>query len=210
MTQESTGYRTQEQILFDLAKAFGFSPEALEANREGKLSKDQHKRFIGRCARPATMALISALAPILFWTAITAGKAQVSFLDAVPIYLNSVVHVSQLVETQGKWGAFVTIGSTALFLILGAIMASRVSLPLYFDLLEKKVEVQEGRLISREDQTLRGNGRDPIEKYYFNFKTHSWEVNLASFRALETGSTYRMYLLPRSNLLVALEPKVSR
>jgi hypothetical protein len=210
MTEASTGYRTQEQVLFDLAKAYPFSPEALEKNRDGKLAKDQHKKYIGRCARPATMALISALAPILFWTSITAGKAQVSFMDALPIFFNNLIHLSQFVEAQGRWSAIVTVGTTAVFLILAAITASKISLPLYFDLLDKKVEVQEGRLIAREDQTLRANGRDPIEKYYFNFKTHSWEVSLAAYRALETGSTYRLYLLPRSNLLVSLEPKLTR
>jgi hypothetical protein len=33
-------------------------------------------------------------------------------------------------------------------------------------------------------------------------------VNLAAYRALEPGSIYVVYILPRSELLVSIEPKV--
>lgn len=209
MIEEATGYRSKEQVLGDLAKAFPFTPNALEANRQGKLAKEQFKQFIGRCARPAIMAAVCALAPILFWTGITAGKQQVSFDAALPIFLGNLLNVGELVASQGKWGAFATLGTTVAFLGLAAFLASRVSLLLYFDLLERRVVMKKGRVIAREEQTLRQNGRDPIEEYYFSFRTERYAVNLASYRALENGSIYLLYLLPRSNVLVSLEPKVN-
>lgn len=209
MISDATGFRSKEQVLIDLSKAFPFSPEALEVNRQGKLAKEQFKKYIGRCSRPATMALVCFLAPLIFWTAITAGKQQISFDAAFPMFLNNLVHVGELAAAQGKWTAFVTLGTTIAFLGLAFFMASRISIPLYFDLLDRKVTMQEARLVAHDDQTMRENGRDPIEKYYFGVKGRYYEVNLASYRALDSGSVYLLYLLPRSDLLVSLEPKIS-
>ena len=76
-------------------------------------------------------------------------------------------------------------------------------------MLERSIVAREARINAREEQTIRPNGRDPIEVYFFETKTDRYEVNLAAYRALEDGSVYRLYLLPRSKLLVSLEPKVS-
>jgi hypothetical protein len=76
--------------------------------------------------------------------------------------------------------------------------------------LAREVATREGRVIAREEQTLRPNGRDPIEKYYFNLKNDRFDVNFAAYRALENGSTYLIYVLPRSGVLVSMEPKVVR
>jgi hypothetical protein len=207
---EATEYRSKDQVLFDLAKAFPFSADALETNRQGKLARDQFKKYIGRCTRPAIMAVVCFLAPLLFWTGITATKQQVSFVAAFPIFLSNLTHLGQLAASQGKWSAFFTIGTTIAFLGLAGFMVSRISLLLYFDLLDRNVTFKEGRLVAREEQTLRDNGRDPIEKYYFGLKTQRYEVNLASYRALDNGSVYLLYLLPRSDLLISLEPKLTR
>ena len=79
---------------------------------------------------------------------------------------------------------------------------------MYFDLLAREVVAREGRVIAREEQTLRPNGRDPIEKYYFDVKDKRYDVNHAAYKALENGSNYLMYVLPRSGVLVAMEPKI--
>ena len=89
-------------------------------------------------------------------------------------------------------------------------MASRFPFALYFDILDGTVFVQEGRLIAREEQTLRPNGRDPIEKYFLDMKADRFQVNLAAFRAVESGALYLVYLLPRSQVLVSLEPKITK
>ena len=87
-------------------------------------------------------------------------------------------------------------------------MASRVPLTLYFDLLDSKVEAREGRVVAREEQINRPNGRDPIEKYFFSLRYLNMPVSLAAYRALEAGSIYIVYLLPRSERLASIEPKV--
>jgi hypothetical protein len=72
------------------------------------------------------------------------------------------------------------------------------------------VLIKEGIIVCRKYQTLRSNGRDPVEKYFLDIKTERFEVNLAAFRAVENGAMYLVYLLPRSQVLVSLEPKVPK
>ena len=191
----------------DLAKALHFSPDSLEANRKGRLSGQQFTGLIGKCASPAFMTVLFAAAPFLVWGAVTAGQQQASFSGGLQMFLDQIMHIGDLADAQGKFAVITRIGSLLLCLGLAALFATRVSIGLYFDLLERSVSVKEGRVIAREEQTIRPNGRDPIEKYYLDIKTDRFPVNLAAYRAVENGSVYLLYLLPRSRQLVAIEPK---
>jgi len=206
--EDATIFRAKDKVLYDLSKALHFSPESLEANRKGRLSKEQIKKLSGRCIRPAILAFIFAAAPFAVWTWINAGRQQISFGAAFPALLTELTHASDLFEAHGKIGGVIIFGSVLIGLALAALMASRDSLQLYFDLLARKVEVREGRVVAREEQVLRPNGRDPIEKYFFTLRQLKIEVNLAAYRALEDGSIYLMYVLPRSELLASIEPKM--
>jgi len=206
---DTTGYRSKEQVLCDLAKSYPFSPEALEANRQGRLAADQFKRYASQCGRPAVIATVLFFAPFLFWTLMTAARQHVSWLDALPLFLGSLVHLNETMQAQGKIGTFLMVGSTVASVGIGFFMASRISMTLYFDLLERKVVAKESRVIAREEQIMRDNGRDPIERYFFAAKSKEYEVSLASFRALESGSVYLLYTLPRSDVLVSIEPKIT-
>ena len=76
--------------------------------------------------------------------------------------------------------------------------------------MDGKTETREGRVVAREETTHRPNGRDPIEKYFFSLRHLDVPVSLAAYRAIENGSIYLVYLLPRSELLVSMEPKVDQ
>ena len=205
----ASSYRTKEQVLLDLGKALHFSPQTLEENRKGKLSLEQVKHFAGKLSRPATMTMACIVAPLFFWTGITASHQQVSFNAAFPLFFGQFAHLGQLLDEQGKLYTLAMLGSTIGLIVLGLWFASKFSVALYFDLLDRSVVKREGRVTGREEQTMRENGRDPIEKYYFDCKTQVYEVNSAAVRALESGSVYVMYLLPRSEVLVSLEPKIA-
>ena len=105
-------------------------------------------------------------------------------------------------------GAALMLGSIVVSLAIAALMSFRVPLSLYFDLLDRKVDAREGRVVAREEITNRANGRDPIEKYFFCLRYLNMPVDLAAYRALEAGSIYIVYLAPRSEVLVAIEPKI--
>ena len=208
MIEDATIYRSKEQVLYDLSKALHFSPETLEANRKGRLSKEQIKGLAPQFAQPAILAVVLAVAPFAIWTWITAQRQQLPMGNAFPALLTELAHVSDLLEAHGKIGGILMLGSIVISLGLAMFMAMRVPLSLYFDLLAGKVEAREGRVVAREEQINRANGRDPIEKYYFSLRFLNMPVNLAAYRALEAGSIYIVYLLPRSEVLASIEPKM--
>jgi hypothetical protein len=208
VTEDATIYRTKEQVLNDLAKALCFSRESLETNRKGHISKEQAKELYGRCVRPAVLLILSAFGPVAIWTWITAGRAQLSLANALPALLTELAHVKSLLENHGKMGGLLMLGSIIGGLVLAALMAMRMPFPLFFDLLDGKVQAREGRVVAREETINRPNGRDPIEKYFFSLRYLNMPVNLAGYRALEDGSIYIVYLTPRSELLLSIEPKL--
>jgi hypothetical protein len=205
---DSSAFRTKEQVLFDLSKAMGFSPASLEANRLGRLSAEQFKQFIGRCVNPAVIAAISAIAPFLLWVSLTGMHEHISFPAAASIFFGQLLHLSEMAEAKGKISTLVTLATILGGLGFAAYQALRFSPGLYLDLVARAVVTREGRVIAREEQTLRPNGRDPIEKYFFDVKDKRYDANYASYKALENGSNYVMYVLPRSGVLVSMEPKM--
>lgn len=209
MIEDSISYRTKGQVLYDLSKALRFSPESLEANRKGRLSKEQVKQLFPQVARPVFLTFVLAVAPFLVWTWITSAREQLSFINAFPVLLHKLTHMQDLLDAQGPRGAMLVLGSFVVCLGIAAFLALRVPWALYFDLLDKNVDAREGRVTAREETINRNNGRDPIEKYFFSLRYLNMPVNLAAYRALENGSVYIVYLTRRSEILVSMEPRMN-
>ncbi len=208
MVEDATRFRTKEQVLYDLSQALRFSPDSLEANRKGRLSKDQVKQLAPQVILPMILTFVLAVGPLLVWTYVTAGRQQLSFTNAFPALINELAHVHDLFDAHGKIGGVTMLGSILVPLAIAAFMILRLPIMLYLDLLDRKVEARDGRVVAREEQINRPNGRDPIEKYFFSLRYLNMPVSLAAYRALEAGSLYIVYLLPRSELLVSIEPKM--
>jgi hypothetical protein len=206
--EDASTFRSKEQVLLDLSKGLHFSPESLEANRNGKLSKEQVKLLAPRCIQPALLTLFFLIVPISIWTWVTAGRQQISFKAAFPALLAELTHVECLLDTHGKLGGGFMLLSIIASLGMAIFMVFRLPLSLYFDLLDRKVEAREGRVVAREETINRPNGRDPIETYFFSLRYLNMPVSLAAYRAIENGSIYIIYLAPRSETLVAMEPKM--
>jgi hypothetical protein len=206
--EDALTFRSKEQVLYDLSKALPFSPDSLDANRKGQLSKEQVKQLSGQVIRPAILTFVFLTAPFVIWTWITAQRQQLSFANAFPALLTELTHVHDLFEAHGRMGGSMMLASILISLALAAFMAFRLPLPLYFDLLDRKAVSREGRVTSREETINRPNGRDPIEKYFFSLRYLNMPVNLAAYRALENGSIYIIYLTHRSEILLSLEPKM--
>jgi hypothetical protein len=206
--EDTTTYRSKAKVLADLSKALQFSPESLEANRKGQLSKEQAKKLAASCFQPVFFTFLFAVVPFLAWTHILSGRRHLPFLDALPALLHDITHVNDLFDAEGKMGGIIILGSILVSLAIAVLMAFRISLALCADVLDRKVSAQEGRVVAREETINRANGRDPIEKYFFCLRYLTMPVNRAAYRAIEPGSIYLVYLLPRSELLVAMEPKM--
>ena len=208
MIDHAGTFRTREQVLTDLSKALKFSIQSLEKNRQGKLGADQFANLQAGLVQYGGLAFFMAIFPLAAWTMVTSSQEQVGFFQALPIFVQQLFHLGDLVDTVGKMGIVMRVGSLLLGLALAAVIMTKFSVGLLFDLMDGKVTAREGRVTAREEQTMRDNGRDPIEKYYYDMKVDRYPVNLAAYRAIENGSVYVAYLLPRSNTLVAIEPKV--
>ena len=208
MIEDVTTFRSKEQVLCDLAKALEFSPESLEANRAGRLSKEQVKQLSQRCVKPAILILLFAVVPFLFWTHSTSSSQDIPFGAAFLVLIHELTHVKDLFEVHGKMGGAIMLGSILISLGIAALLAWSAPVGLYLDLLEGRVIMKEGRVVAREETINRPNGRDPIEKYFFSLRYLNMPVNLKAYRALEAGSIYLVYLLPRSEELASIEPKI--
>jgi len=209
VTQPTALFRSKEQVLSDLAKALHFSPETLEINRKGRLASEQIKRLAVRCVRSALLISIFLFLPLFLWMVLTSAREQVPLLSAAPLLFKDLLHLGDSAEAHGRFGALLRLVTVLGGFAIGIYLLYRFPFALYFDLLDGTVFAREGRIVAREEQTLRSNGRDPVEKYFFDMKTDRFDVNLAAYKAVENGGLYRVYLLPRSQVLVSLEPKVA-
>ncbi len=111
--------------------------------------------------------LLFAVAPFVIWTCITAKRQQLPFENAFPALLTSLTHVNDLFEAQGKIGGGMMIGSIVISLVIAVLMAMRVPLLLYFDLLDRKVEAREGRVVAREEQIEPGKWARSHREIFF-------------------------------------------
>jgi hypothetical protein len=206
--EDAATYRSKEQVLCDLAKALGFSPESLEANRAGRLSKEQTKKLSKRCLKPAILMVLFTLAPFLFWPHSISTSQDISFPAAFMVLMHELTHAKDLFEAHGKLGGAIMLGSTLISLAAATLLAWSAPVALALDLVAGRVITKEGRVVAREETINRANGRDPIEKYFFSLRYLNMPVNLKAYRALEAGSIYLVYLLPRSEELASIEPKI--
>jgi len=207
MTGPASSFRSKEQVLADLGKALYFSEDSLDRNREGRIAPEQIKRLALRCVKPALLSSIFIFLPLFMWISTYSARENVSFFAAAPLLFDDLAHMSQSIEAHGKIGAFFRMATILIGLGFGIFFGTRFPIAMYFDLIDGTLFVREGRIVAREEQTIRDNGRDPIEKYYFDLKGDRFQVNLAAFRAIENGGFYSLYVLPRSQVLVSLEPK---
>lgn len=208
MSRKTDRWRTKEQVLLDLADALHFSANSLERNRNGRLGPEQLQSAALRLLRPVGTAAAYAFAPVLVWTLLAMLSGHEDFSTAWNSVRTTALHPKELFQDHGWLTCLVIIGATIASIGMGAHHAASISFALFFDLVERAVIVKEGRIEGREDQTFRKSGRDPLEHYFFDLKTERFTVNRAAFLALDSGAAYYVYLLPRSRILVALEPKV--
>jgi hypothetical protein len=202
-------FRTKERVLFDLSRALGFSAVSLEANQQGRLTSEQVKQLSGRVLRPLFGAVLCAVTPMLFWTVLVSLHEHVRFQQGLGMLVVQLMHPAQLLETYGRMGMVFRLGSVLIGVGLAVFGASKVPWALYLDLLDRRVIIVEGRVVAREEQIMKPNGRDPIENYYFSVKGDYHPVSLAAYRAIENGSVYVAYVTPRSRTLVSMEPKMN-
>jgi hypothetical protein len=207
MAKAGESWRTKEQVLIDLANALHFSADALEQNRKGYLAIEQWQRLFAKFLRPVLITAAFIVGPFGIWALIgfMNGAGLSESLDHV---FSVAVQPKLLFQEHGTFVSGFILAVTLGGFVMGLRKGSKISMGLYFDLIERKVIAKEGRIEGREEQVFRTGGRDPIESYFFDLKTERFEVPSAAVQALDNGAAYCVYILPRSRVLVSIEPKV--
>jgi hypothetical protein len=172
-----------------------------------KLLNDQIKQRISRCIVPFVIAFALLIGPLVFGASWASSATQTSFLQGLGVLGGYVFHLSDTVEKFGKSGITLYGGGALLVMFLGVVMASRIPMGLYLDLLEGAVVAKSGRVEATEHERGRKRSGDSIDEFYFRMRDESFKVNRAAFDAIDNNANYQVYVLPRSRELLALEPK---
>ena len=126
--------------------------------------------------------------------------------NAFPALITELTHVNDLFEAHGKMGGVMMLASIVFRWRLALHGFPRAAVALLRSA-GPQGGTREGRVVAREEQINRANGRDPIEKYFFSLRYLNMPVNLAAYRALEAGSVYIVYLLPAAKYWPPSNPK---
>ncbi len=200
--------RSPEQLGFDLARALQFSVADLKTFRKGILPTSSCQVLLGKVIQPILKAAAFTLLP-LFGAAYYLGMAHNgSIADGLTTLFSSVSHVKELAEEQGWFRTVLYFLAALGFLGVGVYYALRIPLDLLGDIIAKRVKVMDGRVKAREEEKNAGKKRDDVITYYFEMRQCTFEVGRLACRALDSGGAYRVYYLPRSRTLVAIEPSL--
>lgn len=200
--------RSPQQVAFDLGNALAFSMAELKAYRQGILPPLRLQTLLGRVLKPLLLSACLTLLPLLACAYLTSRSHDCSWSEGLNIVFSNVLHLRDVAAVDGWFRVILYVAGGLLFLGLGCYQASRIPLDLLSDALSKQVLCAEGRVSAREEEKLGRGKRDEVVKYIFEMKEHVFEVSRRAFLALDNGGLYRVYFLPRSNTLLAIEPSV--
>ena len=174
--------RTRDELRHALAVTNHFNVDDLPAFREGHLRQAGALR-LRRAWAPAAGLFLSGLASLVFFVLLaslrnTQAMAPVLFVTAL------VLGFAFLVAVHGEV-------NTALDLLSGQV-ASEIG------------EVRKSSFVTKYTGGRGGGGRRV--DYFYRLGSHVWTVGGEAYGALIDGQMYRVYFLPRSQVLLAIEP----
>ncbi|MFN7923045.1 MAG: hypothetical protein U0Q16_23285 [Bryobacteraceae bacterium] len=192
---------SREDLARALATANGFTVDELETNRAGRIAPAQNRRLWAVALEPFRTALM-ALAGWLVFLAIVRILVPRLLLAAI----ESAIGVSLYV-------LFFLITITTALAFLGKLLgAIRISADLARDVMQEGTESLEGRVsISSTNEELHGMGElyeTTEDRYGYAIGSEVFPVSEAAYRAYReySGSTCRVFVTPRSRLLLSIEP----
>lgn len=206
VTEHAETVRSAEQIAVDLNKAMQCSATEVRTYRCGILPASTCQRLMGKVIEPLVRAVLVVFGPLFVVGYLVGASHHTSMFDGLATILSMPGHIGDFAETEG-WFHTILYSAIGLGLLgFGVYSASKVPLKLLLDILAKRVRMAEGRVTVREED--KKGSRDPVTYYHFDMKERSFVVTRKAFLAIDAGGFYRVYYLPRSGALVALEPGV--
>jgi len=200
--------RSAEQLASDLAKAFQLSITDFRAFRKGILTTTSCQVLFNKVVGPLLKSAALTLLPFFAVAFFISSSRHSSLSDGVLILFSRIGHIRDLAETEGWFRTVLYFLGGLALLGMGAYQATRIPLDLLADILAKRVRNIDGRVTAREEDKDIGKKRAEVTYYYFEMKQCTFQVDRRAFLALDSGGAYRVYYLPRSRTLVAIEPSV--
>ena len=187
-----------------IAKANGFTQEELAKNREGVIADSQVGRLMGWAIVPLKKAVGALFLWLLFAMVINYG---LSYLPGIlAMYLRSKILAGSLMITVGAFialmGGFFQSVKSVISVVLDATQAGAVCL--------------EGRVCtSRSAENNIGMAavnNENNESYNYVVKEQYLPVTYQAYEALRlnSGSSFKVYIAPRSKFLLSMEPTAVR
>ena len=200
--------RSAEQLAFDLAKALQFTLPDLRSFRRGILPAASCQVLMGKVLEPLFKSAAVTLVPLFALAYSTSNSHHCSLSDGLIILISSVTDVKGLAETQGWFWTVLYLLAGLGLLGAGVYFATRIPLDLMADIIAKRVRCFDGRVTAREVDKPASTKGDKLPDYFFETKQCTFPVNRRAFLAIDSGGAYRVYYLPLSRTLVAIEPTV--
>ena len=206
-----------EEVLGELSKANNFSMADLEANRAGKIGKEQFIFHLREALQAPFLLLLAGIA-VSFLTRV-AFAAYVEKENIFSFVGTLVSHVFLLnfdkfrevyLSTEGHHlprivGAFVIAAPATAYKKL-----RRIPFKILAGLLKGTVKRVDGSLHAYTEEIpapgKAGKRGDKIDMYYYVHKDLRMIVTSKGYGALPAGLRFRAYYLPYSKTLMAVEP----
>jgi len=198
--------RSAEQVAFDLGKALNFSVSDMPLYRKGILPAASCQPLLHSVIQPLLKSAGFTLLPLFVAAMIASSSRHASLSDGLLYIFSTVFQMRDFASENGWFKTILYVAAGLTLLGFGIYFATRIPLDLLADVMAKRVRMAEGRVTSREEE--KSTSRDDFSFYYFEMKEHKFQVSRATFVALDSGGLYRVYYLPRSHRLAAIEPAV--
>lgn len=190
----------------DLSKALQFSNGDLQSFRKGSLSAASCQVLLAKVIAPAAKAAAVTVVPLIALAFYVTNSNHASISDGLSILVSRVGNIKEFAENEG-WFRTVLYGVGALALLgLGVYYTLKIPLGLLADIIAKQVLTLDGRVTGREEEKGGKGKADEVVDYFFEMRQGKFPVNRRAFQTLDSGGSYRVYYLPRSKTLVAIEP----
>src|SRR5579884_1547868 len=198
--------KSAEQLAFDLAKALQFTLPDLRAFRRGILPVASCQILLKTALQPIFKSVVISVGSSIALAYLTGSSQHSSLTQKYVDLFSHILNFQEFAQTQGWFIALICVVGGLASVGSSVYLLTRIKINLLADIVAKQVSSFDGRVTDREQETPGATKRDALPDYYFETKMCSFLVNRRAFLAIDSGGLYRVYYLPRSQTLVAIEP----
>jgi hypothetical protein len=201
-------------LLKALQRTFGFTDDDLRMNQEGRLANGQRIRLLDRVAPTVGATVLALFIWLILWLIYASVIRKLPVSDALSEVFIRIVQPQLIWQAHEVYGQFnkapLVYSGAAVSAVLLAI-AGICALPFRMlrDLYAGVVYMEYGRVETEQGEKKKRGQPDGIVRYYYRLRdSEPFEVTRQAFDAIDSGGLYAVYYVPRSRIIVAVEPRM--